>query len=114
MAILSFFKTYPPTLLRCTECEYEDMFTYKELHRLAKRQPKNSPCPFQTECHICHIGFMIPVDYQSPDGKHYLFDYIKPLIKNLGQDTLMERIYTHPDTISASFFNPFDEQDHEL
>jgi len=114
MAILNFFKKHPPALLHCTYCEFEDEFTYRELRRLAKRQPRNSPCLFQMPRHICHIGFMIPVNYHAPDGKHYLFENIKPLIKNLDQDTLMERIYTHPDTISASFFNPFDEQEHEL
>lgn len=114
MAILNFFKKYPPALLRCTECDFEDEFSHQELRRLAKRQPRNSPCPFQTPCHICHIGFMIPVNYQSPDGKHYLFQNIKPLIKNLDQDTLMERIYTHPDTIATYSFNPFDDQKPEL
>ena len=105
MAIINFFKKYPPALLRCTECDFEDEFSHQELRRLAKRQPRNSPCPFQTPCHICHIGFMIPVNYHAPDGKHYLFQNIKPLIKNLDQDTLMERIFTHPDTIATYSFS---------
>jgi len=106
MAILSFFKPLPPALLRCTHCEYEEEFSSAELRRLAKRQPKSSPCPFQTECHICHTGFMIPVDHHAPDGKHYLFDEIKPKIKNLDPNTLMERIFTHPDTIATYYFGP--------
>lgn len=114
MDILSCFKKSPPVLLRCTECEYEDEFSLPELRRLAKHQPQDSPCPFQTECHICHLGFMIPVDYSAPDGKHYRFHEIKPKIKSLDPKTLMERIYTHPDTVAASFFNPFDKQNHKL
>ena len=108
MAILNFFKPPPPALLRCTHCEYEDDFSFKELKRLAKRLPKDSVCPFQTECHICHTGFMIPVDYHAPDGQHYLFDNIKPKIKNLDQNTLMERIFTHPDTVATYCFGPED------
>jgi len=49
---------------------------------------------------------MIPVDHHAPDGKHYLFDEIKPKIKNLDPNTLMERIFTHPDTIATYYFGP--------
>ena len=35
-------------------------------------------CPVKEACHICHIGFLIPVSYTGKDGKHYLFHQIKP------------------------------------
>jgi hypothetical protein len=57
---------------------------------------------------------MIPLNYLAPDGKRYLFHDIKPLIKNLDPDTVMERIFSHPDTIAAYSFNPFHDQEPEL
>jgi len=51
--------------------------------RLAKRQPRNSPCPFQMPCHICHIGSMIPVNYHAQMENTTFFKTSSPLLKIL-------------------------------
>lgn len=86
----------PPTLLRCTCCEYEMEYTDRELRLMARRTTPSSPCPFMDLCHICHTGFMVPIRYEM-DGKLYLFDEIKPLVKNLDPKTAWIRIYSHKD-----------------
>ena len=47
------------------------------------------------ECDMCHIGFIIPVNYTNNLGKTYLFHEMKPIIKNLDPNTVMERIFGH-------------------
>ena len=39
---------------------------------------------------------MIPVHYTDKRGKTYLFHEMKPKIKNLNPDTVIERIYGRP------------------
>ena len=108
MAIFRFFKKGIPVLIRCTECNYEDELSPKEVRLLEKRNAADSVCPVKEPCHICHIGFMIPVTYTDTTGKKYLFHEIKPKIKHLDPDSVMERIFEHPDTENVMFFDPFD------
>jgi hypothetical protein len=84
-------------------------YTEKELRLMARRSPPSAPCPFSDPCHICHIGFMIPVDYKTDEGKRYLYENVKPLVKKLDPKTVMARIHNHEDNVAAYFFNPFDK-----
>ena len=110
MAIFRFFKKEKdtPVLIRCTECNYEDELSTKEIRLLEKQNAVDSICPVKEPCHICHIGFMIPAKYTDKKGKQYLFHEIKSKIKNLDPDTVMERIFEHPDTEKIMFFGPDD------
>ncbi len=69
MAIFSFFKKNKKILVRCTYCYDEFELTPREV-RLLQSQNANSPiCAIKEECHICHIGFVIPVKYTDKTGK---------------------------------------------
>jgi len=108
MAIFPFFKKKDPVLLRCTECSYELDIPHKKVRSLI-RQNKNDPvCTIKEPCHICHIGFMIPVNYTHSDGKQYLFDQLKPEIKNLDPDTAIDRIFEDANPGNIFFFGPDD------
>lgn len=109
MDIFRAFRKKSPVLLRCTECYNELERSTREVHRLERKNAGDPVCPVKEACHICHIGFLIPVSYTGKDGKHYLFHQIKPKIKNLTPDAVMERIFENPDTEITMFFNPFDE-----
>lgn len=108
MGITNFFKKQP-VLIRCTECHEEYELSPREVRQLEKKNAADPTCPVKEECHICHIGFMIPVKYTDRQGKQYLFHEIKPKIKNLNPNTLMERILNDPDAEQVYFFNPYDE-----
>ncbi|MEK6589958.1 MAG: hypothetical protein AABZ11_04690 [Nitrospinota bacterium] len=84
-------------LVRCTHCYYEFHLSPREVRLLEKQNTSDTVCPVKEECHICHIGFMIPVKYTDKTGKKYLFHEIKPKIKNLDPNTVMERILRDHD-----------------
>lgn len=52
---------------------------------------------------------MIPVNYVDKSGKRYFFHEIKPKIKNLDPNTIMERIFEDPDAEKIIFFGPLDK-----
>lgn len=108
MDISRFFKKKKPVLFRCTECNYELEFLPKEISFLEKQNADEPVCPLKEPCHICHIGFMIPVKYIDKNGKEYLFHKIKPKIENLDPDSVMERIFEHTDPENIYFFGPDD------
>lgn len=95
MGIFHFFfkKNKLPVLVRCTHCYYEFDLSPREVRLLETQNADDPVCSVKEECDICHIGFMIPVNYTDKRGKTYLFHEMKPKIKNLNPDTLMERIY---------------------
>jgi hypothetical protein len=88
-----FFKKKEPLLVRCTHCYYEFHLSSREVRLLQTKNASDPVCPFKEECDICHIGFMIPVKYTDKQGKVYLFHEIKPKIKNLDPNTVIERIF---------------------
>lgn len=106
MAFFRFFKKENPVLMRCTECNYEYELSTREVRLLEKQNAHDLVCPCKEECHICHIGFMIPVNYTDKHGKQYLYHEIKPKIKNLDPNSVMERIFENPDTENIMFFGP--------
>jgi hypothetical protein len=109
MGIFHFFfkKKLPaaPVHLKCTVCEFEYDLSPREVHLLERQNAHDPICPVKEECHICHTGFMIPLNYTNPAGKQFLYHDLKPKIKNLDPDTLLERIYLHPDSV------PLDDDD---
>ncbi len=98
MGIFNFFskKNKLPVLVRCTYCYYEFDLSPGEVRLLETQNARDPVCSVKEECDICHIGFMIPVNYTDKQGKTYLFHEMKPKIKNLNPDTVMERIYGRP------------------
>lgn len=107
MDIFHFFKK-KPVLLRCTECFYEDDFSSREVRRLEKQNSMDPICPVKEQCHVCHIGFMIPVKYTDKTGKQYLFHKVKPHIKNLDPNTAMQRIFEEAGPENVWYFSPED------
>ena len=97
MDIFNVFKRRKPVLIRCTACYYEFDLSPREVRFFEKQNAGDVLCPIKEPCHMCHIGFMIPVKYTNKDGKQYLFHEIKPKIKNLDPNTVMERIFEVAD-----------------
>jgi hypothetical protein len=114
MALIPFFnKPKKPVLIRCTYCEYELEITAKEVRQLKRKYAHDPVCPIKAECDICHIGFMIPVDYVDRDGKCYIFNTIKPAIKNLDPDTVMDRIFENADGVWIQHLGPPPPPEHK-
>jgi len=108
MGIFNFFKKKPPVIFRCTYCNYEFDLSPKEVRLLVRQNSFDPVCTARELCHMCHTGFMIPVKYTDMFGNHYLFHQIKPKIKNLNPNTVLQRIFedAHPENIR--FFGLFD------
>lgn len=106
MDIFRVFKKKHPVIMRCTECYYEFDLSPREVRLLEKQNSHDATCPLKEPCHICHIGFMIPVKYTDKKGKCYLFHEIKPKIKNLDPNTVMQRIFEHDDNEIIMFLPP--------
>lgn len=94
--------------MRCTHCYDEFDYSPREVRLLETQNRGDTVCPVKEPCHMCHIGFMIPVKYTDKNGKQYLFHEIKPKIKNLDPDTVMERIFEDADPENVWFFSPED------
>ena len=108
MGIFNLFKKKPPVLFRCTYCNYEFDLSLKEVRLLERQNSFDPVCTARELCHICHTGFMIPVKHTDMFGNHYLFHEIKPKIKNLDPNTVMERIMEDTDPENIQFFGLFD------
>ncbi len=94
MATFPFFSNKIQTVLvRCTYCYDEFYLSPREVRLLETKNTGDTLCPVKEECDMCHIGFMIPVNYTDYHGKTYLFHEMKPKIKNLDPNTVMLRIF---------------------
>ena len=107
MAFIHFFSKGKPVLLRCTNCYFEYDLSPKEVRLLEKKNRQDPICPLKEECEICHIGFMIPVNYTDKNNKISLYHEVKPKIKHLDTDTLMQRIFLKADQVL--YFGPDDQ-----
>lgn len=108
MGILNFFKKKPPVLFRCTYCYYELEYSLKEVRLLERQNSFDFVCTARELCHMCHTGFLIPVKHTGMFGREYLFHEIKPKIKNLDPNTVMQRIFEDTDPENIHFFGLFE------
>ena len=108
MAILNFFRKKPPVLFRCTHCCDEQELSRKEVRAIETQNSLDPVCPAKLLCHMCHIGFLIPVKFIGMFGNQYLFHEIKPKIKNLPPETVMQRIFEDADPENIHFFGFFE------
>lgn len=83
-------------LFRCNYCNAEVRFS-KKLVRQLERDNRDDPiCPLKTECHYCHMGFVIPVSYKSKNGNRYTFDTLADKIPHLDPNSFFDRLF-HED-----------------
>jgi len=80
----------------------------REVRQLQKQNRHDPVCDIKKECHICHIGFMIPLKYTDKKGKPYRYNQIKPKIENLDPQTVMERMYEPENADMVMFIDPKD------
>lgn len=73
MGIFHFFKKKPPVLFRCTHCNDEFELSLKKVRLLERQNSFDPVCTAKELGHICHIGFVIPVNHTDIFGIHYLF-----------------------------------------
>jgi hypothetical protein len=79
-------------LLRCNYCACEVYFSKKLVEQLENKNKDDPVCPPKTECHYCHMGFVIPVSYKSKNGKIYKFDDLSGKIPLLDPHSFFERL----------------------
>ena len=85
MDLLNFWKLKKiPVPTRCTYCDYEDLFSEREIRKIQKQNKNDLECNIKVECDICHNGYQIPIEYTDKHGKVYLYDEIKAKITNPG------------------------------
>lgn len=92
---MNFFKnlfTQQKILLRCNYCGAEVCFSKILVAQLEHEHRDDSVCPPKTECHYCHMGFVVPVYYKSKNGQIYKFDDLADKIPHLDQDSFFNRL----------------------
>ncbi len=101
--------------MRCTYCYDEIELSLREINQLIRQNFNDKVCPIKEECHMCHIGFIIPVNYTDKSSKTYKYHEIKPKIINLDPDTVMERIFNNNDQENTAFFyfNPLENMENQ-
>lgn len=106
MDIFNVFNKFPknPVLLKCTNCNFEYHLSPREVRLLEKQNVDDPVCPVKEECDICHIGFMIPDNYTDKNGKQYVFEELKPKIKNLDPNSVMDRIFSGHNVYKFGLF----------
>jgi len=79
--------------VRCTYCYDEFYLSPREICLLETQNALDPVCPVTEVCDMCHIGFIIPVNYTNKHGNTYLFHELKQNFKNLDPNTVMQRIF---------------------
>jgi hypothetical protein len=77
---------------KCNYCGAEIKATLKLVERLENKNRGDAVCPPKIECHYCHMGFVIPLNYKSKNGKIYKFDELADKIPTLDPDSLFDRL----------------------
>ncbi len=108
MALFNLFKK-KFVLFRCSFCYHEFQLSLREVRSLESLNPSDPVCSAKELCHICHTGFMIPVNYTDKHGKLFLFHQIKPKIKNLDPNTAFDRIFDDHHSQDVHFFGFLDD-----
>jgi len=92
---MNFLKTLfskRPFLFRCNYCNAKVYFSKNFVQQLEYENRDDPVCPPKTECHYCHMGFVIPAHYTSKNGKTYIFSELADKIPTLNPDTFFERL----------------------
>jgi len=92
MNLLTKFFTKKKILLRCNYCNAEILFSKKLVEQLEHENRYDPLCPPKTQCHYCHMGFVIPVFYKSKNGTIYKFDALWEKIPTLDPETFFDRL----------------------
>lgn len=79
-------------LIRCNYCGSEVIFSLKLVQQLELKNTNDPLCPPKTECHYCHLGFVLPVFSKSKNGKIYKFNELADKILSLSQDSFFDRL----------------------
>ena len=77
---------------KCNYCGAEVNVHLQRIKQLELENRDDFVCPLKIECHYCHMGFVIPVNYKSKNGKTYKFDDLYDKIPTLDPNTLMKRL----------------------
>lgn len=92
MNFLTKFFTKQKILFRCNYCACEVYFSKKLVRQLEHENRDDSVCPPKTQCHYCHMGFVIPLYYKSKNGTIYKFDDLADKIPHLHPDSFFDRL----------------------
>ncbi len=64
MDLLNFWKLKKiPVPTRCTYCDYEDLFSEREIRKIQKNNKNDLECDIKVKCEICHNGYQILIEY---------------------------------------------------
>ena len=77
---------------RCNYCGVKVLISLKLVQQLENDNRTDTICPPKIECHYCHMGYVIPINYKSKNGKTYKFDDLSDKIPLLDPDSFFERL----------------------
>jgi len=77
---------------RCNYCNCKINIRLHYVLQLENENKDSSVCPIKIECHYCHMGYIIPINYKSKNGKTYKFDELYDKIPTLDPDTFFDRL----------------------
>ncbi len=77
---------------KCNYCGAQIKATLKLVEQLENKNRNDPLCPPKTECHYCHMGFVIPLNYKSMNGKIYKFDELADKIPTLDPHSFFDRL----------------------
>ena len=80
-------------IFRCNYCNAETQVPLKIVQSIEQQNATDLLCPVKEECHYCHTGFVLPVFYQSKNGKIYKFEELAHKIPHLDQNSFLNRIF---------------------
>ena len=77
---------------KCNYCGAEVNIFLTHVKQLETENRDDSVCPLKIECHYCHMGYVIPINYKSKNGKTYKFDDLYDKIPTLDPNTFFDRL----------------------
>ena len=80
-------------IFRCNYCNAEIPVPIKIVQQLELKNTSDLLCHVKAECDYCHMGFILPIFYQSKNGKIYKFAELAHKIPHLDQNSCLSRIF---------------------
>mgnify|MGYP001582001342 CR=1 FL=1 len=77
---------------RCNYCGCKVKVPLQDVLQLENENKDDSVCPLKIECHYCHMGYVIPSNYKSKNGKTYKFDELYNKVPTLDPNTFFDRL----------------------